>query len=137
VHAGLTALGKDIIPEMEVHCVLVDLSHASFATARAAVRLAIRPMILSLRTFRDRLVAVVPDERQSNYMSIKLTAKGAAIHAEAIKRAFEREAVLMSAIPVERQKDFVDTLHRVLAKTDELSLRSSKAKAAPAKASRD
>ncbi len=52
VHAGLTSVGRDIIREMEAHRVLVDLSHASFATARDAVEMATRPMILSHSNIR-------------------------------------------------------------------------------------
>ena len=46
-HVGLTPLGRETIRAMEAAGVLVDLSHASFDTAKQAAAMATRPMLLS------------------------------------------------------------------------------------------
>lgn len=47
VHGGLTPLGRATIAAMEDAGVLVDLSHASFETAKDAAAIATRPMLMS------------------------------------------------------------------------------------------
>ena len=44
---GLTALGKDIVREMNRLGILVDLSHASFEAAKQATRITSQPVVLS------------------------------------------------------------------------------------------
>ena len=52
VHAGLSALGADIVAEIERNGIVVDLSHASFATCAAVAEIATRPPILSHSNLR-------------------------------------------------------------------------------------
>ncbi len=47
VHGGLTALGREIVSEMNHLDVLIDLSHATYATTLQAVRASRQPMLLS------------------------------------------------------------------------------------------
>jgi membrane dipeptidase len=47
VHQGLTPLGKTIVAEMNRTGIIIDLAHASYATAKDAAAVSTRPMMIS------------------------------------------------------------------------------------------
>lgn len=54
VHGGLTALGRDIVGEMNRVGMLIDLSHASAKTAREVIEVSSRPLLFSHSNLRER-----------------------------------------------------------------------------------
>lgn len=66
VHGGLTGLGKAIIAELEATGIIVDLSHASFATCAAIARVATRPALLSHSNLKQ------PGQRHPRLIGLEL-----------------------------------------------------------------